>query len=113
MIDHPRLVLALVFLPATEEHPTWIVGASGALMGLLGTCMVLTLREALKRRSRPLFRQVQLFVAILLLQIVFDMCTPQVSATVHLSGLAIGIAGASLAWAVRYFFFAPTSLRRA
>jgi rhomboid protease GluP len=79
-----------------------VVGASGGVMGILGGLVALVAHEWRKTGVGLLRRHLLVFAALLALQIVFDAVTPNVSSTVHLSGLGIGFAIAALfAWRSR------------
>jgi rhomboid protease GluP len=68
--------------------PQEVVGASGAVMGLVGAWAGLLL----KNRHLPLAsRRLQSLVAIVVIQTAFDLSTPQVSMGAHLSGLLSGL----------------------
>lgn len=72
-------------------QPSLLVGASGAIMGLVGaTAAVLLLgwHEGGWVARRRLAR----IASIILIQIIFDRLTPQVSGTAHLAGLVLGFA---------------------
>lgn len=65
-----------------------LVGASGCVMGLVGVWAGLLLRDRDAPLARHRLRNLALIVA---LQTAFDLSTPQVSMTAHLSGLTTGI----------------------
>ena len=80
------LVVALFALHLTGN--TELVGASGAVMGLIGISAGLLLRH----RQTPLAgRRLKEILGIVAFQTVFDLSTPQVSLAAHLSGFATGI----------------------
>jgi len=84
-------MLTIVLLAAAAQFPNIIVvGASGAIMGLIGAIGAVLLRDWQQERSRLAARRLRTIVFIIGLQIVFDFLTPQVSMTSHLSGLIIG-----------------------
>ncbi len=65
-----------------------LVGASGAVMGIVGTWAGLLIR----RRHLPMARRRLLNIAIIVaIQTAFDFSTPQVSMGAHLSGFASGV----------------------
>lgn len=67
--------------------PVQLVGASGCIMGVVGTWGGFLLRH----RHLPLARQrLRNIFAIVLLQLAFDFFTPQVSMSAHLGGLFTG-----------------------
>lgn len=80
------MVVALFALRLTRT--TELVGASGAVMGLIGISAGLLLRH----RQTPLAgRRLNEIIGIVAFQTVFDLSTPQVSLAAHLSGFATGI----------------------
>jgi len=65
-----------------------LVGASGAVMGIVGTWAGVLLRERHLAHNRSALGSILLIVGI---QSVFDILTPQVSMAAHLGGLGAGI----------------------
>ena len=68
--------------------PELLVGASGAVMGIVGTWAGLLLRHHHLPMARRYLRSIGLIV---LIQTAFDFFTPQVSMAAHLCGLASGL----------------------
>lgn len=67
--------------------PVQLVGASGCIMGVVGTWAGFLLRH----RHLPLARQrLRNIFVIVLLQLAFDLVTPRVSMSAHLGGLFTG-----------------------
>jgi membrane associated rhomboid family serine protease len=67
--------------------PVQLVGASGCIMGIVGTWAGFLLRH----RHAPLARQrLRNIFVIVLLQLAFDLVTPRVSMSAHLGGLLTG-----------------------
>ncbi|MFN2476996.1 MAG: rhomboid family intramembrane serine protease [Chthoniobacterales bacterium] len=64
-----------------------LVGASGAVMGIVGTWAGVLLRERHLAHNRVALRSILLIIAI---QSAFDFITPQVSMAAHLGGFAAG-----------------------
>jgi len=68
-------------------EPVQLVGASGCVMGVVGTWTGFLLRH----RHAPLARQrLRNIFVIVLLQLAFDLVTPRVSMSAHLGGLLSG-----------------------
>jgi membrane associated rhomboid family serine protease len=68
-------------------EPVQLVGASGCVMGVVGTWAGFLLRH----RHAPLARQrLRNIFVIVLLQLAFDLVTPRVSMSAHLGGLVGG-----------------------
>ncbi len=65
-----------------------LVGASGAVMGIVGTWAGVLLRERHLAHNRSALGSILLIVGI---QSVFDILTPQVSMAAHLGGFGAGI----------------------
>jgi rhomboid protease GluP len=73
-----------------------LVGASGAIFGLVGAQMALLARGWRHRRSRQARQRLATLGVIVLLQALFDLATPEVSGAAHIAGLAIGAVAAAL-----------------
>ncbi len=70
-------------------RPTQLVGASGCVMGVVGGLAGFLLRN----RHRPDTRaRLQNILMIIVIQVLFDISTPQVSTSAHLCGLVTGFA---------------------
>ncbi len=74
----------------SHRGPVLVVGASGAIMGVVGALGMVAWRRYRRDGTRLARRQVLAIVSVPLLQSVFDALTPQVAMAVHLFGLAIG-----------------------
>jgi rhomboid protease GluP len=94
------LLAALVVLEGssvlTPERPTFLVGASGCIMGLIGGTAAVLLRAWRTERAPPTSRRLRAIAVIVVLQVVFDLVIPQVSLATHLMGLVIGFVVAAL-----------------
>jgi rhomboid protease GluP len=66
-----------------------LVGASGAIMGLVGAQAAILLREH-NKGARVASRGLRNIGFVVATQVIFDQLMPQVSGTAHLGGLAIG-----------------------
>jgi rhomboid protease GluP len=84
----------IVLTLSHHHYPT--VGASGAIMGLVGATGGLMLKGWLRHRAHPAKRRLRAIIVILAIQTMFDAIIPQVSMTAHLSGALIGFATAIL-----------------
>lgn len=78
-------------------HAGWVadgllVGASGAILGLVGAEVALLLRGWRELKSRLAAQRLIAMGVIVALQVVFDLTTPQVSFAAHASGFLVGIA---------------------
>jgi rhomboid protease GluP len=69
----------------------FLVGASAAIMGLIGAILAISLQIWLRRRySVTAKRRLQQIVLIIIIQFIFDNIIPQVSFHSHLFGFIIG-----------------------
>ena len=69
----------------------FLVGASAAIMGLIGAILAISLQIWLKKRhSVAAKRRLQQIIFIIILQFIFDNIIPQVSFHAHLFGFIIG-----------------------
>ena len=69
----------------------FLVGASAAIMGLIGAILAISLQIWLKKRySSAAKRRLQQIILIIVIQFVFDNIIPQVSFHAHLFGFIIG-----------------------
>ena len=68
-----------------------LVGASAAIMGLIGAILAIALQIWLKNRHSTLARRrLQQIILIIILQFIFDNIIPQISFHAHLFGFIIG-----------------------
>lgn len=70
--------------------PGPLVGASGAIMGLVGATAAVLLRGWFRERARSASRRLRWVLMIVALQVVFDAFTPEVSSTAHVTGMFWG-----------------------
>ena len=69
----------------------FLVGASAAIMGLIGAILAISLQIWLKRRnSITARRRLQQIILIVIIQFIFDNIVPQISFHAHLFGFIIG-----------------------
>ncbi len=69
---------------------TMLVGASAAIMGLIGAILAFYVRDWLRNRSQFALRRILLLLIILGIQFFVDYHTPQVSLLAHISGFVLG-----------------------
>ncbi|MBE9031450.1 rhomboid family intramembrane serine protease [filamentous cyanobacterium LEGE 11480] len=84
------LVSILANLNLIKE--TAVVGASGAIMGLLGMMGAIFLVRWLRHKAAIAAQRLKMVVLIVVFQTIFDVLTPNVSMAGHLSGLGLGFA---------------------
>ncbi|MBW4618702.1 MAG: rhomboid family intramembrane serine protease [Cyanosarcina radialis HA8281-LM2] len=90
------LVITLVAVVAAPQEPQIVVGASGAIMGMIGVMAAILLQGWRKEKSRLAAKRLRAVLFIIGLQVVFDATTPHVSGLGHMSGLILGFLTASL-----------------
>lgn len=86
-------MLVTAILAWVQHRPeTFVVGASGAVMGLVGAIVAILL--ASWRRHQTRFERDRLYRILLILgiQTIFDWLNPQVCFVCHLSGVILGLA---------------------
>lgn len=84
-------MLTLTLLTVTNIYATpAAVGASGAIMGLIGTEAAIQIRILKQQSSKVAATRLKLIALFVAIQMIFDSLTPQVSFMGHASGLIIG-----------------------
>ncbi len=76
--------------------PDYLVGASGAIMALIGATAAVLLRGWFRERARAAHRRLVIIAGLIALQATFDHLTPQVSGAAHMVGVAWGLVLASV-----------------
>ncbi len=84
--------MGVVTLLSPPESAEWLVGASGAIMGIVGATGALMLRGWRGTGAGMAKRRLISVAVIIVVQTIFDNMVPQISGTAHLSGAAIGFA---------------------
>jgi len=79
-------------------EPSPLVGASGAIMGLIGATGAIELRRYLKDRAVHNRQRFSRVVFIVILQTAFDQVSKQISSSAHLIGCAAGFLITLLIW---------------
>lgn len=80
---------AMALVGVLQPHE-FAVGASGAIMALIGATGAILLRGWLRNRVALAKRRFMAMLGIIVLQSVFDFLIPEISMTAHLSGAALG-----------------------
>ncbi|GAA6616785.1 rhomboid family intramembrane serine protease [Scytonema sp. NUACC26] len=84
-------MLAVTFMSLKGYSQTnFAVGASGCIMGLVGAFAAILLIDWQRKRTRIAARSLRGIVTLIILQIIFDLTTPQISFVGHTSGLIVG-----------------------
>ena len=73
-----------------DTPPQIAVGASGAIMGLIGMIAAMLLYGWHYEKSRLAGKRLRLVLAVIGLQVAFDLSTPGISVIGHFSGLVLG-----------------------
>jgi membrane associated rhomboid family serine protease len=78
---------------ALQQGAEWqrLVGASAAIMGLLGVIVAILLRGWWQEGSAIARQRLQLFLGIIAVQVIVDGLIPEVSGLAHALGLIWGI----------------------
>jgi len=71
--------------------PILLVGASGAIMGLVGVILAIFIKLTYQQKSRMFGERLKLLLLIILFQFIFDVLTPQVSFLIHALGFILGL----------------------
>jgi len=81
----------------------FLVGASAAIMGLIGAILAISLQIWLRKRHSTIAkRRLQQIILIIIIQFVFDNLIPQVSFHAHLFGFIIGFLISSILVFVKF-----------
>jgi rhomboid protease GluP len=80
---------ALVYQQSGESNVT-LMGASAAIMGLIGTLLAIALQIWLKQKNPLNAKRLRTVIFVIVLQFILDNLIPQISFYSHLFGLIIG-----------------------
>lgn len=83
------LTCTVVYLQSGESNVT-LMGASAAIMGLIGTVLAIALRIWLRQKNPLNAKRLRTVIMVIVLQFVLDNLIPQISFYSHLFGLIIG-----------------------
>lgn len=98
-------MLTLTLLTVTNIYATpAAVGASGAIMGLIGTEAAIQIRILKQQSSTVAATRLKLIALFVAIQMIFDSLTPQVSFMGHASGLIIGF---GVGWLLKLKYIKP------
>lgn len=74
----------------TRATPQILVGASAAIMGLVGVLAAIMLQGWKRERSRIAAKNLRLLIVVLAVQTLFDLTTPGISFSGHILGFLLG-----------------------
>lgn len=81
------------------SEPQFVVGASGAIMGMMGVLAAILLKAWFKEKAPVAAQGLRVIFMLISVQIIFDLITPQVSFLGHASGALLGLlVGSLLIW---------------
>jgi rhomboid protease GluP len=83
------LTCALVYQQSGESNVT-LMGASAAIMGLIGTLLAIALQIWLKHKNPLNAKRLRAVILVIVLQFILDNLIPQISFYSHFFGLIIG-----------------------
>lgn len=86
------MLVVTILAISTNSEPQVTVGASGAIMGMVGATVAILLQGWRRQKSRIAAQRLRTILFIIGLQIFFDLTTPNVSFIGHTSGLVLGFA---------------------
>src|SRR5882724_11439950 len=89
-------LMVLLMATLTRSPPEMYLGASGAIMGVLGATAAVHLRIGRSEDSGFLRRSLRAMLLQVGLQACFDLATPSVSMAGHVSGLVLGFVAGGL-----------------
>lgn len=92
----------IVLLTASGYIPSSLtLGASGAIMGMIGASAAVLVRDWYAHRSRLSIENLKAVFFNIAIQIVFDISTPEVSMSAHMGGMIIGLFAGALLYSQR------------
>ena len=84
------MIAFTIFSLFQGDNNAFLVGASAAIMGLVGTLLAISSYLWLKRKTPMNAKRLRLVIIVIIIQFIFDNLIPQVSFYSHLFGLISG-----------------------
>lgn len=91
------------------DNYAFLVGASAAIMGLVGTLLAISAFLWIKKKTPINTKRLVLVITVIIIQFVFDNLIPQVSFHSHLFGLIIGFFLGVVVLFLKFNLFATNS----
>ncbi|GAB4225061.1 MAG: rhomboid family intramembrane serine protease [Stanieria sp.] len=90
------MFLFTVLTLKTGEENVLLVGASAAIMGLIGGILAIFWQIWFKKKNKLNGKRLRLIVVVIIIQFIFDNMVPEVSFSSHVFGLIIGFIVSSI-----------------
>lgn len=95
-----------IYSLVSGNNYAFLVGASAAIMGLLGSLLAISAYLWLKQKTPMNTKRLRLVIIIIIIQFIFDNLVPQVSFSSHLFGLIIGFLLGNIVLFLKFNLFA-------
>jgi rhomboid protease GluP len=97
LVSGVAVMVTVLFLQLHHwMEPEMLVGASGAIMAVIGATAAILLRGWYREQAATALNRLGAVGIMLVLQVTFDHFTPQVSGAAHIAGMVWGFVIASL-----------------
>lgn len=93
-----------IFSLAQGDSYAFLVGASAAIMGLVGTLLAISGYIWVKKKTPMNAKRLRLVIVVIIVQFIFDNLIPQVSFQSHLFGLIFGFIFGLIALLLKFNF---------
>ncbi|GFE71348.1 Rhomboid family protein [Chroococcus sp. FPU101] len=85
------MILYTILSLKTQQNGYILMGASAAIMGLLGALFIIFIKEWFYTKSKFTAKRIQLIIVTIGLQFTFDYFVPHISMLSHATGLLLGL----------------------